>query len=149
MLTNEDTEKLFNIKNPKLAAIRTSTLFEADRHAEGLQSALDRLCERVADNVEKGYNIIVLSDKDISKYRAPIPSLLALSAVHQCLIKKNLRSKVDLIVESGEARDVMHIALLLGYGAKAVNPYLAFETMKNMIKNKIYVYKHRWKSCSN
>jgi glutamate synthase (NADPH/NADH) large chain len=140
VLTNEDTEKLFNIKDPKLAAIRISTLFEADRHAEGLQSALDRLCERVADNVEKGYNIIVLSDKDISKYRAPIPSLLALSAVHQCLIKKNLRSKVDLIVESGEARDVMHIALLLGYGAKAVNPYLAFETMKNMIKNKIYVY---------
>ncbi len=58
--------------------------------------------KRVADNVEKGYNIIVLSDKDISKYRAPIPSLLALSAVHQCLIKKNLRSKVDLIVESGK-----------------------------------------------
>jgi len=140
ILTNEDTEKLFNIKNPKLSAIRISTLFEADRHAEGLQSALDRLCERVVDNVEKGYNIIVLSDKDLSKYRAPIPSLLALSAVHQHLIKKNLRSKVDLVVETGEARDVMHIALLLGYGARAVNPYLAFETMKNMIKNKVYIY---------
>lgn len=141
ILTNEDTEKLFNIKNPKMSAIRISTLFEADRHAEGLEAALDRLCDRVADNIEKGYNIIILSDRDLSKYRAPIPSLLALSAVHQSLIKRNLRSKVDLIVETGEARDVMHIALLLGYGAKAVNPYLAFETMKNMIKNKVYIYK--------
>ena len=141
ILTNEDTEKLFRLKNQKLSAIRISMLFEADRHVEGLQSALDRLCERVEENIEKGYNIIILSDKDISKYRAPIPSLLALSAVHQHLIRKNLRSKVDLIVESGEARDVMHIALLLGYGARAINPYLAFETMSNMIKNKTYIYK--------
>ena len=140
ILTNEDLEKLFILKNPKFAAIRIPMLFEADRHVEGLESALERLCERVEENIDKGYNIIVLSDKDLSKYRAPIPSLLALSAVHQYLIAKNLRSKVDLIVETGEARDVMHIALLLGYGARAINPYLAFETMKNLIKNKIYIY---------
>ena len=93
---------------------------------------IERLCDRAEQAVVGGYNIIVLSDRMVGPDRIPIPSLLAVAAVHHHLIRKGLRTSVGLVVETGEAREVHHFALLAGYGAEAINPYLAFETLADM-----------------
>jgi glutamate synthase (NADPH/NADH) large chain len=136
ILTNDDLEKIRNIGMVE-DTFDTRTLdvtYGVDKGAEGMAEALDRLCKRAEQAITSGYTIIVLSDRLVGPDRIPIPSLLATAAVHHHLIRKGLRTSVGLVVETGEAREVHHFALLAGYGAEAINPYLAFETL-NAIAN--------------
>ena len=98
-----------------------------------MKPALDQLCERAEQAVADGYNIIILSDRLCSMDRIPIPSLLATSAVHHHLIRRGLRTSVGLVVETGEAREIHQFCTLAGYGAEAINPYLAFETLEDLL----------------
>src|SRR6202008_3690648 len=105
------------------------TTFHAGLGASGMEQVLDELCARAEAAVREGVNIIILSDRMVGTDRIPIPSLLACAAVHHHLIRTGLRTSVGLVVESGEPREVHHFACLAGYGAEAINPYLAFETL--------------------
>ncbi|MFC0284249.1 glutamate synthase large subunit [Camelimonas abortus] len=134
VLTNEDLEKIRNIGAVE-DQFDTKTLditYPAEQGAAGMEQAVERLCERAEAAVRGKYNIIVLSDRQVGPDRIPIPSLLATAAVHHHLIRKGLRTSVGLVVETGEAREVHHFACLAGYGAEAINPYLAFETILAM-----------------
>jgi glutamate synthase (NADPH/NADH) large chain len=131
ILTNDDLEKIRCIGHVE-DSFDTKTLditFGAEKGADGLKESLARLCERAEQAVTGGYNIIILSDRMVGPDRIPIPALLATAAVHHHLIRKGLRTSVGLVVETGEAREVHHFACLAGYGAEAINPYLAFETL--------------------
>ena len=135
ILSNEGLEKIRTIGDIADNQFLTTTLditFSHDRGTAGMGSAIDALCDRAETSVQHGYNIIVLSDRLVSESRVAIPSLLACSAVHHHLIRKGLRTSVGLIVETGEAREVHHFATLAGYGAEAINPWLAFETLADM-----------------
>ncbi|THD42857.1 MAG: glutamate synthase large subunit [Bradyrhizobium sp.] len=137
ILTNEDLEKIRCIGHFE-DSFDTKTLditYEVENGAEGLADALRRLCERAETAVLGRYNIIILSDRMVGPDRIPIPALLATAAVHHHLIRKGLRTSVGLVVESGEPREVHHFACLAGYGAEAINPYLAFETLAAMAKD--------------
>ena len=105
------------------------TTWPADQGAGGLAPAIAALCAQAEQAVRNGINIIILSDRAAGTDRIPMPSLLACAAVHHHLIRKGLRTSVGLVVESGEPREVHHFACLAGYGAEAINPYLAFETL--------------------
>lgn len=137
ILTNQQLENLRGQNSDDFRVITLPIVFQADHKDNGLKEALDDLCRRAEDNVTLGYNIIILSDRNTDMYNAPIPSLLALGAVHHHLVRKKLRTAVDLVVESGDARDVMHMALLVGFGAKALNPYIAFETIFSMAERNV------------
>jgi glutamate synthase (NADPH/NADH) large chain len=134
ILTNADLEKIRSIGHLE-DAFDTKTLditYAAEKGAEGMRDALTRLCQRAEDAVRGRYNIIIVSDRQVGPDRIAIPALLAIAAVHHHLIRKGLRTSVGLVVETGEAREVHHFALLAGYGAEAINPYLAFETLAAM-----------------
>ena len=134
ILTNEDLEKIRCIGHFE-DSFDTKTLdvtYASERGADALEEMLERLCKRAEDAVRGGYNIIILSDRMVGPDRIPIPALLATAAVHHHLIRKGLRTSVGLVVETGEAREVHHFACLAGYGAEAVNPWLAFETLADM-----------------
>ncbi|MEI1249104.1 glutamate synthase large subunit [Rhizobium aouanii] len=134
ILTNGDLEKIRSIGHTE-DRFDTKTLdftYDIERGAEGMPEMLDRLCERAEAAVRGGYNIIVLSDRQIGPDRIAIPALLATAAVHHHLIRKGLRTSVGLVVETGEPREVHHFCLLAGYGAEAINPYLAFDTLLDM-----------------
>ncbi|WP_426126725.1 glutamate synthase large subunit [Pararhizobium sp. PWRC1-1] len=136
ILTNGDLEKIRSIGHTE-DRFDTKTLdftYDVTRGAEGMPEILDRLCERAEAAVKGGYNIIVLSDRQIGPDRMAIPALLATAAVHHHLIRKGLRTSVGLVVETGEPREVHHFCLLAGYGAEAINPYLAFDTLTDMHK---------------
>ncbi|KQV35079.1 MULTISPECIES: glutamate synthase large subunit [unclassified Rhizobium] len=136
ILTNGDLEKIRSIGHTE-DRFDTKTLdftYDVARGAEGMLEILDRLCERAEAAVKGGYNIIVLSDRQIGPDRVAIPALLATAAVHHHLIRKGLRTSVGLVVETGEPREVHHFCLLAGYGAEAINPYLAFDTLLDMHK---------------
>ncbi|OJF96643.1 glutamate synthase large subunit [Pararhizobium antarcticum] len=136
ILTNGDLEKIRSIGHTE-DRFDTKTLdftYAVERGAEGMPDILDRLCERAEAAVKGGYNIIVLSDRQIGPDRVAIPALLATAAVHHHLIRKGLRTSVGLVVESGEPREIHHFCLLAGYGAEAINPYLAFDTLTDMHK---------------
>src|SRR3954449_11906194 len=107
-------------------------LFAVEDGAKGLERALTQLCRRASLAIQSGYTLLILSDRGLDEEYAPIPSLLALTAVHNHLIREGSRTQVALIIESGEPREVMHFSLLIGYGASAVNPYLAIETLESM-----------------
>ena len=137
ILTNEDLEKIRCIGHFE-DSFDTKTLditYEVGHGAEGMTDALKRLCERAEAAVLGRYNIIILSDRMVGPDRIPIPALLATAAVHHHLIRKGLRTSVGLVVETGEVREVHHFACLAGYGAEAINPYLAFETLAAMAKD--------------
>ncbi|WP_291632895.1 glutamate synthase large subunit [Clostridium sp.] len=138
ILTNKEIEDIRHLNEDDFRAITIPMTFEID-HENGLKEALRHLCSRAEESVIEGYNLLVLSDRNAGRYNAPIPSLLALSAVHHHLVQKKLRTAVDLIVEAGDVRDVMHVALLVGYGAKAINPYMVYEIIGNLIENKKYI----------
>jgi glutamate synthase (NADPH/NADH) large chain len=134
ILTNQDLEKIRCIGHFE-DRFDTKTLditYPSEQGASGMTGALDRLCERAEASVHGGYNIIVLSDRAVGPDRIPIPSLLATAAVHHHLIRKGLRTSVGLVVETGEPREVHHFCCLAGYGAEAINPYLAFDTLLGM-----------------
>lgn len=134
ILTNGDLEKIRSIGHFE-DRFDTKTLdmtYPAEMGAQAMDGALDRLCDRAEAAVRGGYNIIVLTDRAVGPDRVPIPALLATASVHNYLIRKGLRTSVGLVVESGEPREVHHFACLAGYGAEAINPYLAFETLLAM-----------------
>ncbi|MCV3735936.1 glutamate synthase large subunit [Rhizobium sp. TRM96647] len=136
ILTNGDLEKIRSIGHTE-DRFDTKTLdftYDISRGADAMPEMLDRLCERAEAAVKGGYNIIVLSDRQIGPDRVAIPALLATAAVHHHLIRKGLRTSVGLVVETGEPREVHHFCLLAGYGAEAINPYLAFDTLTDMHK---------------
>jgi glutamate synthase (NADPH/NADH) large chain len=135
ILTNQDLEKIRRIEDRTGGAFKTKTLslcYSADTGASGMEPALRALCERAEQTVHEGHNILVLSDREIDAEHIAIPALLATSAVHYHLTRAGLRTRVGLVVETGEAREVHHIALLAGYGAEAINPYLAFDTLSDL-----------------
>ncbi len=134
ILTNGDLEKIRSIGHTE-DRFDTKTLditYAAEQGEAGMPEMIDRLCERAEAAVKGGYNIIVLSDRQIGPDRIAIPALLATAAVHHHLIRKGLRTSVGLVVESGEPREVHHFCCLAGYGAEAINPYLAFDTLADM-----------------
>ncbi len=134
ILTNQDLEKIRCIGHFE-DRFDTKTLditYPSELGAAALDGALDRLCDRAEAAVRGGYNIIILSDRMVGPDRIPIPALLATAAVHNYLIRKGLRTSVGLVVESGEPREIHHFACLAGYGAEAINPYLAFESLLAM-----------------
>jgi glutamate synthase (NADPH/NADH) large chain len=135
ILTNEDLEKIRAIGDLDDNPFRSLTLdmtFPYDRDVPGMGEAMDRLCAEAEAAVKNGINIIILSDRAVSPGRVPIPALLAVAGVHHHLIRVGLRTSVGLVVETGEAREVHHFCVLAGYGAEAINPYLAFETLSAM-----------------
>ena len=147
ILTNRELEKLRGVGDPgsveygngnsvsgriRFGAKTLPTLFKPSEGGRGLENALDELCRRAEEAANSGYSVLILSDRGANGDWAPMPSLLALAAVHHHLIRSAARGKVGLIVESGEPREVMHFCLLIGYGANAINPYLAFETLEDM-----------------
>ncbi|RVC27688.1 glutamate synthase large subunit, partial [Mesorhizobium sp. M7A.F.Ca.CA.004.04.2.1] len=136
ILTNGDLEKIRSIGHTE-DRFDTKTIditYGSAEGAAGMQGAIDRLCERAEAAVAGGYNIIILSDRQVGPDRIAIPALLATAAVHHHLIRKGLRTSVGLVVESGEPREVHHFCCLAGYGAEAINPYLAFDTLLDMHK---------------
>ena len=134
VLTNRQLDLLCNIRYKGFRTVKLSTLFEARRGRAGLQEALGELCREAEQSVLDGVNYIVLSDRGVDADHAVIPALLAVSAVHHHLISVQKRVETALIVESGEIREVMHAALLLGYGASAINPYMAFAVLDDLVK---------------
>src|SRR6185312_7344535 len=132
ILTNRDLEKLRRVSQGDLLAITLPALFRAADGEAGLRSALDEISRRASLAVKSGYTLLILSDRGVDKDYAPIPSLLALAAVHNLLVREETRTQVALIIESGEPREVMHFALLIGYGASAINPYLALGTLEDV-----------------
>ena len=132
ILTNRDLEKLRRVSQGDLLTCTLPMLFRVEGGAKELERALDSLCRRASLAIKSGYTLLILSDRGVDETDAPIPSLLALTAVHNHLVREKTRTQVALIIESGEPREVMHFCLLIGYGASAVNPYLAIETLEDM-----------------
>ncbi|MEJ8473112.1 glutamate synthase large subunit [Roseibium algae] len=135
ILTNEDLEKIRaigEIADNQFSAKTLDITYSAERGAEGMEAAVKELCKRAEKAVRDGDNIIILSDRQISRTRIAVPALLATAAVHHHLIRKGLRTSVGLVVETGEAREIHHFCVLAGFGAEAINPYLAFETLLSM-----------------
>ena len=129
ILTNRDLEKLRRVSQGDFLATTLPLMFPVEEGAKGLERAVNQLCRRASLAIQSGYTLLILSDRGIDEEYAPIPSLLALAAVHNHLVREETRTQVALIIESGEPREVMHFALLIGYGASAINPYLVFETL--------------------
>ena len=134
VLTNTQLDILCNIRYKGFKTVKLPILFEIEQGEAGLQAALENLCKKAEESVDSGVNYIILSDRDIDETHAAIPSLLAVSAVHHYLISVQKRVQTALIVESGEIREVMHAALLLGYGASALCPYMTFAVLDQLVK---------------
>jgi len=146
VVTNADLEKIRNVNQGDLKATTLSTVFQTERNENGktinaggiLKKSLENLFQQADEAINKGYTILVLSDRDINRENIPIPILLVCSGLHHHLIRRGTRTKVSLVLETGEAREMHHFAVLIGYGANVVNPYLAFETLENEINNGDY-----------
>ncbi|MBF0187772.1 MAG: glutamate synthase subunit alpha, partial [Magnetococcales bacterium] len=139
ILDNRSLEKVRSLDRPGLKAETFSMLFDVSDGPESMDKALRNLFNQVTDAVsDRDCSLVILSDRGVGNGMAPIPSLLATSAVHHHLIRAGLRSKASIIVETGDAREVAHFALLVGYGAGAINPYLAFESLSQMVERKLF-----------
>jgi glutamate synthase (NADPH) large chain len=138
VLTNEELARLKEVDRPGLRSAVVSTLYDPNGGEDGLEAALDDLCKKASAAIASGATILILSDRGVDEERAPIPSLLATAAVHHHLIREGTRTKCGLVVESGEPREVHHFACLAGYGAGAVNPYLAYETVAKMAAENVF-----------
>ena len=134
ILTNTQLDILCNIRYKGFNTVKLPMLFECSKGEEGLRESLDALCKEAERSVDDGYNYIILSDREVDENHAAIPSLLAVSAVHHYLISVGKRVQTALIVESGEIREVMHAALLLGYGASALCPYMTYAILDDLVK---------------
>ena len=135
ILTNTDLEKIRDIDSIAGGAFRTQTIditWPAGEGADGMEKAIFRICQEATEAVLADYTILILSDREVSETRIPVPSLLATAAVHNHLIRQGLRMSTGIVVETGEAREVHHFCVLAGYGAEAINPYLAFETLEQI-----------------
>jgi glutamate synthase domain-containing protein 2/glutamate synthase domain-containing protein 1/glutamate synthase domain-containing protein 3 len=129
ILTNRDLEKLRRVSQGNFLATTLPMLFPVEDGGKGLERALTQLCRHASQAIQSGYTLLILSDRGLDPDYAPIPSLLAMTAVHNHLVREETRTQCALIIESGEPREIMHFALLIGYGASAINPYLALETI--------------------
>ena len=136
VISNTYFQVVKNLRYKGFSAANLPLHFDARKGAEGLQSAVEQLCNDAERAVDEGKNYIILSDRGINENIAPIPSLLAVSAVHHHLIKKRKRMQIDIVVESAEPREVMHFALLFGYGASIINPYMIFAIIDKLVKEK-------------
>ena len=135
VLHNDQVAKLRHL--PTGSPFRSTTLpllYDPEQDGPGLERAMEQLCRKASVAVEAGVGILILSDRGVDAHHAPIPSLLAVAGVHHHLVREGTRHKCGLLIETGEAREVHHIALLLGYGAGSVNPYLAFESLDDLIR---------------
>ena len=133
VITNKEFDLIINLRYKGFTTEVLPMVFPVKDGKDGMEKSLKELCLQAEKAVDAGKNYIVLSDKNVNKDMAPIPSLLAVSAVHHYLIDKRKRMQIDLVVESGEPREIMHFALLFGYGANVINPYLAFSIIENQI----------------
>ncbi len=134
ILSNGELSKIRHIDKPGFRAETIPVLFDVSKGGDGLAEALDIVFEKSKVAIKDGANIIILSDRGVNEENAPIPALLAVAAVHHYLIREGLRTKVSLVVETGEAKEVHHFCALIGYGATVINPYLAYETIEDMIR---------------
>ncbi|MBI2815724.1 MAG: glutamate synthase large subunit [Acidobacteria bacterium] len=134
ILDNSELGKLKFVDRPGLKSITLPILFPVKEGAAGLRKALEELRCKASEAIANGYTILILSDRGVDKDMAPIPALLATSGVHQHLVREETRTRAALVVETGEARETHHMALLIGFGAGSINPYLAFETLDDMIQ---------------
>jgi glutamate synthase (NADPH/NADH) large chain len=142
IIDNDDLAKIIHIdddgEHPGLQTLVVPGLYRVTEGGPGLRTALDRICAQVSEAIDSGTRIIVLSDRNADTVDAPIPSLLLTGAVHHHLVRTKQRTMAGLIVETGDAREVHHMALLIGYGAGAVNPYLAFESIEDLIEERMH-----------
>ncbi|MBK7132831.1 MAG: glutamate synthase large subunit [Bacteroidales bacterium] len=136
VISNTYFQIVKNLRYKGFSAANLNLHFDAFKGAEGLQNAVEKLCIDAEQAVDDGKNYIILSDRGITEALAPIPSLMAVSAVHHHLIKKRKRMQIDIVVESAEPREVMHFALLFGYGASIINPYMSFAVIDKLVKEK-------------
>ncbi|MGE5583725.1 MAG: glutamate synthase large subunit [Bacillota bacterium] len=137
ILTDEELAKIASLDQPGFKAVTLPILFRVSEGGSGLRKALDDLFQEAGSQIRSGANLIILSDRGISPEKAAIPALLAVSGLHHYLIREKVRTQVSIVVESGEPREVHHFALLLGYGASAINPYLALETVDALVREKM------------
>ncbi|WP_071393582.1 glutamate synthase large subunit [Bacillus tuaregi] len=135
ILTNEDLHKLKNLNGVPFQARTFSMLFDVKKGEQGLESALTQLFQAVEAGIHEGVSLVILSDKGLSQEAAAIPALLAVSGLHQHLVRQGTRTKVSILVETGEARDVHQLCMLIGYGADAIHPYLAYATIEDLFEN--------------
>jgi glutamate synthase (ferredoxin) len=133
VLNNYEVAQLRHITVHGFRSATLSMLFPVAEGSRGLERAIEKLCRQTSQAIERGYSILILSDRGVDLEHAPIPSLLATAAVHHHLVREGTRTKAGLVIETGDAREVHHCALLMGYGAGAINPHLAFETLDDMI----------------
>jgi glutamate synthase (ferredoxin) len=149
ILTNEELAKLKYVSEGKFKSVTLPILFNPDEGVKGLESALEDIFQKANRAIAEGSNIIILSDRGIDKDNAPIPALLAVSGLHHHLIREGTRTRVGIVLESGEPREVHHHAVLIGYGCCAINPYLAFETLKDIIEQGLLVGVDHKTACKN
>jgi hypothetical protein len=134
VIDNDQMAKIRHIQIAGFRAVTLQMLYRPEDGGAGLAAALDQLCVQASQAIKAGNNILILSDRGVGRELAPIPSLLATAGVHHHLVREGARTKCALVLESGDAREVHHVALLIGYGAGAVNPYLAFESLDDLIR---------------
>ncbi len=144
IISNWRLEKLRRVSWGDFLATTLPMVFRVEGGEKQLEKSIENLCRSASLAIKSGYTLLILSDRAVDHEHAPIPSLLALSAVHNHLIREKTRNQVALIVESGEPREVMHFALLLGYGASAVNPYLAIETLEDLHRRGAFPLDYAW-----
>jgi glutamate synthase (ferredoxin) len=139
ILSNEELAKLKAIASGEFASATLDITFDPKLGEKGLEAAMDAICAQADDLIKNGRNILILTDRGISAEKAPIPALLAVGGLHHHLIRKGTRTQCDIVLESGEPREVHHFCTLIGFGCGAINPYLAFETLDDMIRQGLLV----------
>jgi glutamate synthase (ferredoxin) len=149
ILTNEEFTKLQHIQMPGFKSATVPILFKVADGPAGLEKGMTELCRQVSQAIADGANVVVLTDRGVSAEWAPIPSLLAVAGVHHHLIREGTRTRVGLVLESGEPREVHHYSLLIGYGCGAINPYLAFETLDDLIRQGLLTGIDHKSACKN
>ena len=149
ILTNEELAKLKHIRQGTFKSITIPILFNPEDGAQGIEHAMESLCEQATRSIDAGVNILILSDRGVNASNAPIPALLAVSGLHHHLIREGTRTLVGIVLESGEPREVHHFSTLIGYGCGAINPYLAFETLDDMIEQGLLVNVDHKTACKN
>ena len=149
ILTNEELAKLKHVALGEFRSVTIPTLFDPKKGAKGLEDAMNELFNQASLQIDAGINIIILSDRGMDRHNAAIPPLMAVSGLHHYLIREGKRTKVGLILESGEPREVHHFCTLIGYGCAAINPYLAFEALDDMIKQGALTGVDHYTACKN
>jgi len=150
VLTNEELAKIRRMDLPGLRVGVLPILFRVSRGEAGVAESMEELCLKARRLIEEGeINVILLSDRGVNRDHAPVPALLAVAGLHHYLIREGLRTRASIVLETGEAREVHHFSLLIGYGCSAINPYLAFETIDDMIRQGLLVNVEHKAACKN